>query len=102
MTHTPGPWEVGYDPEDYEDCQSVWYFTQPPNEGAGAEIAGRICEPANAHLIAASPDLLEALILLVEECDETLAIEPDDLNSEMRARAEIAHAAIAKATGAKS
>jgi len=60
---TPGPWIIGDAPEiDLEDdgkphCVSIW----TGEHGFSAEIAGRICEPANAALIAAAPDMVEAL-----------------------------------------
>ena len=58
QTFTPGPWTIGAAPEnDDEGCESIWYDLK----GGGAEIAGRICEHANARLIAAAPALYAAL-----------------------------------------
>ena len=59
MTHTPGPWEV----------VGPLLHNKNPNLGLwGVEAATNICEYctlADAHLIAASPDMLEALEYLV-------------------------------------
>lgn len=56
--HTPGPWAVAPDPEYPEEAFSV-YTDQPGH--INAEIAGRICDAANARLIAAAPALYAAL-----------------------------------------
>jgi hypothetical protein len=80
--HTPGPWT--YEPEE---------------EGyAGAIVAetGWICDfdtdpsPANARLIAAAPDLLDALCMVLDD--------PDALDGRPLTY-ECVRAAIAKATG---
>ena len=61
--HTPGPWRVGLG----EDCSRGWYKTDiNGSEGCFLQlsqyhVAGTA--HANARLIAASPDLLEALRL---------------------------------------
>jgi len=71
--HTSGPWavnpvcaQVDAMPSGLPICQLLW----PTDERSEAETE------ANAHLIAAAPDLLEALIVCTE-----------DLESEIRARA---------------
>ena len=83
--HTPGPWRVGKGKYGYQIWQDV-------KKGFGNHwIANLKCEscPAdevpNAHLIAAAPDLLEAL-----EC--LLKADHDDVRA-------MARAAIAKARG---
>ena len=62
--HTPGPWEV------QRDSHLRFYITQPsdtPDRVSGFYAEVRRFTPdidqvkANAHLIAAAPDLLEAL-----------------------------------------
>jgi hypothetical protein len=84
--HTPGPWKVR---EDYAGSMSVVSHDHflarvgPPNTEQSA---------ANARLIAAAPDLLEALREFVESFEGCYADgEPAMIK---------AQAAIAKATGA--
>jgi len=54
MNHTPGPWNTGHSPKNIIDAGKLLVATvadRPGGEG----------EEANAHLITAAPDLLEAL-----------------------------------------
>ena len=90
VKHTPGPWEVGSTIESgtqaiIHDGDSVLAIltTIPPN-------------PANARLIAAAPDLLDALNEMTR-----LALRPTGGCSaaEKRNAIEASIAAIAKATG---
>lgn len=82
MKHTPAPWKAyqtnnGFDVTAHHDC-----FT----------IAGNV-DPENASLIAAAPDLLEALKAMVKLVTRTpLVIHPE---------VEQVVAAILKAEGAK-
>lgn len=68
VEHTPGPWTVG----DFDDCGSL---SAQGSCGGGYEVDGPDRGPhgyknqADAKLIAAAPDLLEALRALVEEHD---------------------------------
>jgi hypothetical protein len=93
MTHTPGPWKV-YEiaPDDPKwEAFEIW------NEKASAKMiangAGyasmRVFGRANAHLVAAAPDLLKALESFVDMAST------DDVNAII----EQATAAIAKARG---
>ncbi len=84
--HTPGKWIAEY-------CGEYWNVVLEGAEGFGREIVG--CEglyrcdgsdEANARLIAAAPELLEALQRL-------------DKNGHTQATWEFALRAIAKATG---
>lgn len=112
--HTPGPWELTGDPCHFDTLTSV---RGGPSEIRGkglkwrqlmVEIGG-YADPAtaeaNARLIAAAPDLLEALQeLLAAERANSLEIVGRDtdghpLNAAGVARKK-ARAAIAKATGA--
>lgn len=97
--HTPGPWqlkvaefggphEVSFAPKSYGRIASV--FT-PGFQNLPEAPTTQECE-ANARLIAAAPDLLEAL----EAALEYLDANPDDYSNP---RANIARAAIAKALG---
>ena len=88
--HTPGPWEVGADPDGNEDCQSVWVGSA----GTQGEVAGRICEPANAQAIAALPALILALAGALEELDRH---EPYSVTDPLIARRRAARAALQKA-----
>lgn len=73
MTHTPGPWHITEGHEHSEDCPlNVW----SPDGRIVAAIVGQgeylLDDPtdegrANAHLIAAAPDLYDALRVLVRE-----------------------------------
>ena len=92
--HTPGPWGTDLLEHDhpYQDivvragtrtiCR-VWIDDAPVHDYNAAQLA-------NARLIAAAPELLEALKVVI-----------DDLMYKDHARViNVAHAAIAKATGA--
>lgn len=94
--HTPGPWKVADD---------KWTLAARPWSGAIAVVAddGSEAPPilfwstrggdevANARLIAAAPELLAALTVVLDEFDRGVSL------STTRAKAQ---AAIAKATGA--
>jgi hypothetical protein len=87
--HTPGPWtaenfDAEIDPDGGGEVWSVW----KDSNGSGAEIAARICEAANARLIAAAPDLLEAARLVVNY---------HALDDEISAPVRALHSAISKA-----
>ena len=91
--HTPGPWYVGSGTYEGRNIYSVASVTD--DEGftyqpvvASAEDDGIKCWDANARLIAAAPDLLEAL----KRCKfDSLNMTIEDL--------EFCRAAIARATG---
>ena len=102
LTHSPGPWflEGNWSPEAEAELGG-WVSCFPP---AGMPIfeltpvvGGReeIC--ANARLIAAAPDLLEALSRLVEVCEKQPRISK--AYPEPNSPLGMARAAIAKATG---
>jgi hypothetical protein len=91
--HTPGPWEIGA----YESGQMAV-------DGANGEQVTGFIAPADARLIAAAPDLLEAL----KEARATLATAlkstaPDWFVTEEDVKEHLSikkmDAAIAKATG---
>ena len=85
--HTPEPWEVEYTDTGigvYPVCDAINATFKHENE------LMRIEAEANAHLIAASPEMLKALQYIVQW-------NPHDWNPE-EAR-NLANAAIAKATG---
>ena len=100
-TNNPGDWGLagawaiapsGANPYDWDQCISQVEYVTPYCAGASrAEIAAADRAAANAHLIAASPDLYEALEALV------LNLEEGDFISTTRIDAAIA--ALAKARG---
>lgn len=89
--HTPGPW-YEYDEDGtwfiYTEERVNVAFTDPtPTEVSKDE------DHANARLIAASPDLLEAAIEVIQRCDSPSTYPI------MKKSIEQLKAAIAKATG---
>lgn len=88
MSHTPGPWSVTIPTKEYR----VPYVDSA--KGFVAAMFGLDgAETANATLIAAAPDLLEALKAMVERW------EPDSAGADRRMW-ENACAALEKATSA--
>lgn len=64
MRYTPGPWEItttDYQPPGYP--RGIIKFAEGP--GGNEVIAPNVNSEANARLIAAAPDLLEALLRLM-------------------------------------
>ena len=65
MTHTPGPWtyaKAGGTITAYDTTEKDQYTTESDMEAYGGYmIAESAFNPHNAYLIAAAPDLLEAL-----------------------------------------
>ena len=90
--HTPGPWIVvsrGMFSPKVVDANGLGICHTP--------YAGAPPAEANAHLIAAAPDLLEALRSIADCCDEEHAAR--DYASRQAEIRGIARVAIAKATG---
>ncbi len=89
--HTPGPWKIGHAGIGHSDCRLI-YSDYQRDEVAGAThyIAHCIYNEANARLIAAAPDLLEACEWLLFSMNADFE-EPD--------AQEYARQAIAKAKG---
>lgn len=85
--HTPGPWWPKRSKTESCDGSLRWYVE---HDGAGIWNDGvpSVCSEANAHLIAAAPDLYEALNALLPDLD-ALGIQG--------LRVEAARAALAKA-----
>ena len=95
--HTTGIWFVNHESKDVGDGKlsievDSDYFIAQVDEG--------ICQEANARLIAAAPELLEALIGLDEAYCRAGEKLTRDERTEDRKRLIAARAAIAKATGA--
>ena len=86
--HTPGPWKARYAPDRAPPVETWCIDWSEDHE----EIAEIVHGEANARLIAAAPELLEALKAIVDEQDARqgyASVQSYDA----------ARAAIAKATG---
>jgi hypothetical protein len=87
--HTPGPWVIGTRKDG-----SRWFSIGDPAKGPHYQ-SDIFCSDADARLIAAAPDLLEAL----SELERAVRILPPDMDEPDSPLAQ-ARAAIAKALGA--
>ena len=99
--HTPGPWYV------LETKHCVGGPLGPNGIGSGIAMCGMRArtpeeQEANARLIAAAPDLLDALKGIVREIRAYSSPECDDADSIGYAELKAADAAIAKAEGRAS
>ena len=98
--HTPGPWEIKYHPDP------CYRYISGPQHIALAQVVWCMededrspeCE-ANAHLIAAAPELLEALEKIVELNGPGRIYKLNELGMLVSTMLSIARAAIAKAKG---
>ena len=90
--HTPGPWSFGYGvTTEYGEVFGVGVTTKPDwTVVCAVSRPGDVnaIDEANARLIAAAPDLLEALQVMLDAAQHDITTECD-----------IARAAIAKAIG---
>jgi hypothetical protein len=88
--YTPGPWKIGA----YESGKMAV-------DGANGEELTGFIEPADAILIAAAPDLLEAAKLALQSAESWIHDQLDGTSLLESALAELepVRAAIAKATG---
>lgn len=88
IKHTPGPWLLPEEPNEYQ----YGIIALNPTKFVASVTGG-----ANARLIAAAPELLEALVI----CEDVIA-RAGGCSSDMRLDAvEKARTAIAKARGEK-
>jgi hypothetical protein len=100
--HTPGPWRVYRQPS--KTWQGMYSLHVLASDQTPAEMAAAIVhvagtnpdDEANARLIAAAPEMLEALATLLG-CAETDSM--DDKSNVWRSAIIDARATIAKATG---
>lgn len=100
--HTPGPWTIRHGTNIFGERTDVGHVGIIANTG-GHSSNKEDCGPeseANAALIAAAPDLLSACEM-AEKCLIDLAPYPPEVAEAVIAIAEIAHAAIQKATGSE-
>lgn len=107
--HTPGPWTVeppsDSEPEYDSRAKDYWSIRAPGSNGCISHEVARLSgwnidrDEHTARLIAAAPELLEALVKLKIEIVLS-DVEPDYIESHFRPWLNKAEAAIAKATGA--
>jgi len=96
--HTPGPWWLGRDPSHFGSLTSI---TGGSDSTGGirsvAEVGGLDIDEAeaNARLIAAAPDMLEALHDVLRYC-----VTPSGLPDKNKGRTPEQDAAMAKAKAA--
>jgi len=93
--HTPGPWEAHIIPGFKHSSVTN---SNPRDPSIDIKTANHA---ADASLIAAAPDLLAALNALYKACEWRANQEGGDFGPDIGPAAEMADAAIAKATGAK-
>ena len=100
--HTPWPWSVG-DGRAYRDQKDSIIIASVGDAAFPMALAecydipyGPKEKAANAHLMAAAPDLLLALKELLADVEAITTLEPGDVGLRQLRRA---HAAIAKAKG---
>jgi len=99
MTHTPGPWAIGYGGTDGDDYAVV---VSPHSQYPVCNLEPRGYTQANARLIAAAPDLLAAL----EAAEQAFALQAlrdrtdPDMVAGWQKLQNTARAAIAAAKGA--
>lgn len=91
--HTKGPWSYSVY-EDSNHCKIYLHGLGRADKIAGADSLQGYCGEANARLIAASPDLLEALEGLLKRIDDDA--EAKDWWSDSK---NLARQAIAKVKG---
>ena len=111
--YTPGPWELSESQysEGFGNYLRVGQFKDSGDIVASVCIRHKLnhtldaCGNANASLIAAAPELLEALVAMVNSFHAVEYMEPHTQASavmaRMQASAVMAHAAIIKATRAQ-
>lgn len=100
-SYTPGPWRLDDESNrevlygDYHTIEAgIGFLSTDPSHGKGFDMRG-CCSIADASLISAAPDLLEALESLVEYVDEMHRIG----HIQRPVQSSHAVAAIAKALG---
>ncbi len=98
--HTPGPWIA----EKSEHSERCFYVSHPASEGwscvAASWAQNEHATMANARLIAAAPELLEALREIEIICTESAGDCRKRMGTRVVNTLVTARAAIAKATGA--
>lgn len=102
-THTPGPWAWGnwidgkQGAKDRAGWVEVW-APQGDDKGLPFIACKHQNEIANARLVAAAPDLLEALRELADDIADRFDMDSPSTNPGIKSTVAAARAAIAKAT----
>jgi hypothetical protein len=104
MKHTPGPWKIfnAYDIGEGEIAFTRVGTNETDVLWAGNFSADLVASEANIRLIAAAPDLLEALemaLRAMEGANSTIYWEWNHEDEELTRAEKVARAAIAKAEG---
>ncbi len=92
--HTPGPWKFSAESIDPE-----WSVVTTAGGSVIANVNDRHDQLANARLIAAAPDMLEALSKLMDLNDNSGPFGGEILEDRITRAWDAARAAIAKAEG---
>lgn len=87
--HTPGPWS-------FRGCDGGWAIDFNEDQ---EQVVDFVYEEADARLIAAAPDLLEALEDLADDISDRFDMESPSTNPGMKHAVGAARAAISKARG---
>lgn len=107
--HTPGPWHVASN-EELRRVRGALCDDRPIAVNKGSYVLAAvwggptivhnedICK-ANAHLIAAAPDLLAACVAMLRYLDDTSIAQPARKWQALHDSTELARAAIAKYNG---
>lgn len=107
-SHTPGPWKAQRPSGPQHAIDRKWEIVSPLKDGGEMIVVGEhtgveCLTEANARLIAAAPELLEALRECITEdgatCLTHAETRPDWLQGRIHAVSNIARSAIAKAEG---
>lgn len=97
--HTPGPWEFA---SSGKGVRYIYASNRPQPIARPFTDLGRIPKDefeANARLIAAAPELLDALEDLANDISERFDMDDPSTNPGIRRAVEAARAALAKARG---
>jgi hypothetical protein len=97
MRHTPGPWKIETNTLGCKNITSGTEFFTCTEIGWTHGVADETEDVANAHLIAAAPDLLSALQNLTDFCVRVLAWDKHTTGRNFLLKD--AQAAISKAIG---
>lgn len=94
--HTPGPWCI----KDHRNVSEGFTIAAPrANDPFYDGIAHLVDVEADARLIAAAPDLLEALRELTDDVADRFDLDSPSTNPGIKSTVAAARAALAKATG---
>lgn len=92
--HTPGPWKY-----DFQSVDREWAIVTNPYGLIVANVNADSRQTANARLIAAAPDLLEALEQIMPSIEDNDSITASQIRHVYADALNAARAAIAKAKG---